>query len=66
MPRCDCCEEEWEDAFFCKKCSSKAVTMTETVPDTMWDYDDRTPEYIERDYTTTLDVCMNCCTCHLR
>lgn len=47
---CDCCEEEWEETFFCETCSKLAA-------------DERLGD---DEHAGPVDVCMNCCTCHLR
>lgn len=60
--QCDCCDEDWEEAFFCKKCSG---------PDMVDDYEDDPLDYsdsprqnlVVREVWT--NVCGNCCTCHL-
>jgi hypothetical protein len=65
---CDCCGEEWEETFFCKKCSNKYVG-TETVESPRLDWCGWPPqdemEWVEEDVFSG-DVCMNCCTCHMR
>ena len=63
---CDCCGEEWEESFFCKKCSHKFIgTKWEETPKVMWDGSGNDMEWEEVDQFTG-DVCGNCCRCHLR
>lgn len=50
MKTCDCCGEDWEDSFFCEKCSRLATE--ERIGDEEWG------GYHH-------DVCGNCCRCHL-
>lgn len=49
--RCDCCGEWWETDFFCKQCSQQA--SMERLGD-------------EEDGGYSMDVCANCCNCHLK
>ena len=62
---CDCCGEEWEDTFFCEKCSNKMDVVEAMVPKLDWcgwgeDYEAGEEEI------NSGDVCFNCCVCHLR
>lgn len=68
---CDVCGEEWEEDFFCPKCSNQIyeeeveVTRDE-LPD--WDGDPRYADYpvIVTELRCSGDVCYNCCNCHER
>ncbi len=62
---CEHCEQEWEESFFCKKCSNQNMgAELEEVPDPMWDGfgDEMTWKMVDQ-YSG--DVCMNCCNCNL-
>lgn len=66
MKYCDCCEQEWEDEFFCDTCSHQIEGDWEEVPDPLWSGEpggEYTYDYVEHDVG---DICFNCCTCHLR
>ena len=61
---CDACGEEWEESFFCARCSSKGEFQTVMNPNPFWD---GVPgeEYVEEEeWVFYGDVCMNCCGCH--
>jgi len=59
---CDICGEEWEEDFFCKKCSNQIYYELEEVIDLFWDYDMRTDGYITEEVAHySGDVCKNCC-----
>ena len=47
---CDCCGDEWEEAFFCTVCSRRATE------ERMGD---------DEHGGFPMDVCGNCCVCHL-
>ena len=65
--RCDRCDEEWEESFFCTKHSNKFYTDMEEVPDIRWSGDSRTSGYIFEDVEHhTGNVCFNCCNCNLK
>ncbi len=66
MKTCDRCGDKWEDAFFCPECSGKYLGEREVeVPVIPWDgWGSETEPGYEPEYSG--DVCMNCCTCHLR
>ena len=64
---CDCCEEEWEQDFFCTKCSGVQHFDGEMVlePNLFWDgspNDEYTWQDRESEY---MDVCRNCCRCNV-
>ena len=66
MKKCDCCSEEWEESFFCKKHSNNVYYEMEEVPDIMWNGDSRTSGFVlEEVENYTGNVCFNCCNCNL-
>ncbi len=58
---CDICEQEWDESFFCKKCSSRLV-LEETLTPKLIYYGDG-DEYEPDEDWVQYDVCCNCCTC---
>jgi len=63
---CDCCEQEWEESFFCKECSHKFIG-TEWVETPRLDYYGVGNEMEwEQEDQFSGDICGNCCTCHLK
>ena len=62
---CDCCDVEWEETFFCEKCSNKMELIETVEPKLDWQgWGDDFEEGEEE--VSTGNVCMNCCDCHLR
>jgi hypothetical protein len=62
---CDHCNEEWEESFFCNKCSGK-YQGTEVIESPKLIYYGCGNEMeFEEEYVFSGDVCYNCCTCHL-
>lgn len=61
---CDCCGEEWEEEFFCEKCSGvHDHGETEMVPNIFWDGNPGDEYVIEDVEPMHEDICMNCCNC---
>jgi hypothetical protein len=63
---CDWCDEEWEETFFCKKCSNKYLgTDLVKTPKSIYYGVGEEMEMTEEDIFSG-DVCFNCCRCHLK
>lgn len=60
MKTCEQCGQQWEDEFFCKKCSEPYWDVVE-VPNTMWSGD---PEMVLAEEWYQFDICKNCCGGH--
>ena len=62
---CDCCEEEWEESFFCPVCSGWYREEHE-VPNLMWDGYPASEETEMEMEDVHKDICFNCCNDHPR
>jgi len=61
---CDCCGEEFEESFFCEKCSNQYIgTELEEVPDIRWNGVGDGMVLKEVDQYSGM-VCKNCCECN--
>lgn len=62
---CDCCEEEWEEGFFCKKCSGlhSFDGEMEEVPNIFWDGNPDDEYVLKEREPEHRDICLNCCGC---
>ena len=59
--QCDCCEEEWEEEFFCSECSGVHTFdgETELVPNILWEGGPN-DEYVMREIEPKyMDICFN-------
>lgn len=64
MPRiCDCCGEEFEEEFFCEKCSGEPEIVEREVPKLDWDYGLGPDTEIVEECEFYL-TCFNCCPGH--
>ena len=62
---CDACGEEWEESFFCKKCSSGGHYEEVESPNIFWDGNPFESEYVmQEEWFPNGDICLNCCSCH--
>jgi Fe2+ or Zn2+ uptake regulation protein len=60
---CDCCDGDWEDAFFCKVCSDTPELEERLMPMLDWGGEDDDMEMQEVDVYLR-SVCLNCCMGH--
>ena len=61
---CDACEEEWEESFFCEKCSRGGRHEEVEAPNMFWDGYPGEECVMEEEWIPNGDICLNCCTCH--
>lgn len=63
--QCSCCSEEWEESFFCTKCSGLETFSAEFTlePNPFW-CGSPSDEYVMRERDPEyMDVCFNSCQC---
>lgn len=61
---CESCGEEWEESFFCEKCSAGGEYEIREVPNLMWD-GLPSEEYVwEEVFVENGNICLNCCNGH--
>ncbi|MFW9872343.1 MAG: hypothetical protein ACFFG0_04510 [Candidatus Thorarchaeota archaeon] len=64
---CNACEAEWEEDFFCDKCSSDSHYEEVEIPNDCWDGSVHGEEFVlEEEWISNGDICLNCCICHHR
>lgn len=61
---CDCCDEEWEESFFCKVCSDTPTLEEALTPLTEFEWDYVGPDCEMREAEVYRTVCLNCCMGH--
>jgi len=60
---CDSCGEQWEESFFCEKCSGWHREEVESINFEYLAYPDQETEFEMVD--THYDICLNCCNGHV-
>lgn len=63
--QCVCCQEEFEESFFCEKCSNRKELIEREYPNPLWNGYSDDEYYTKEEWEEQGCTCMNCCTCHL-